>query len=238
MKPVFYKKIVPLNKLAHRQLSIESLKDYQFAAQANSLSIALIEFPKAVFEYPILFAQDNENSIFPVALLGLQSQQNLFIDETGQWQADYIPAYARRYPFILATDSAENEKFTVCIDESYPGFNSVNNGQALFDDAGQENTVLTQAIDFLKDYNSHIVLTRQFCKNLQDMDILEPMQANIEMKTGKKLSISGFYCVNRGKLQNLSLEQQQELIKSEQMEFIYYHLLSLNNIERLMNKLA
>ena len=40
--------------------------------------------------------------MYPVALLGLKKNQNLFVDKSGKWNADYIPAYARRYPFCMA----------------------------------------------------------------------------------------------------------------------------------------
>ena len=130
--------------------------------------------------------------------LGLEKNKNLFVDDKGSWTADYIPAYVRRYPFILATADENKDNFTVCIDESYPGFNTAKEGKALFDDKGEQNLILDQAVDFLKDYQSHVTLTTRFCENLSKLDILEPMQANIERATGGK-DISGrFYgCESR-----------------------------------------
>ena len=234
--PQFYKNVVPLNKDVHSELYIESIDGYQHTKETNSIYIAAIEFIKSAFEYPIVFTQSDDKKVFPVVLLGLEKNQNLFVDNNGKWLADYIPAYVRRYPFILATnDDASN--FTVCIDESYPGFNTAKEGQPLFNDKGEQLDLLTQAIDFLKDYQNHVQLTTLFCENLSKLDILEPMQANIEKSSGQKFSVGGFMVVNREKLKALKPAQLAELVKTDQMELIYAHLASLNNLNGLMKRL-
>lgn len=238
LQPLFYKKIVPLNKEQHKDLYIEATDNFKYARQSNSLYIAAVEFQRAVAEYPIVFGTDGEGKVFPVVLLGLKADQNLFVDKAGKWQADYIPAYTRRYPFILAVNSTQTEEqFTVCIDEGYPGFNTAKEGQPLFDDAGEESPVLKQAVEFLKDYQNQIRLTSEFCRQLQELAILEPVQANIEMRSGDKFAVGGFLCVSRDKLKALPAATLQGLVQSGQLELIYAHLLSLHNIQGLMNKM-
>ena len=238
VQPLFYKKVVPLNKEKHSKLFIEPIEGYGFAKSTNSLYIAAVEFGKVSREYPIVFGHDAAGELFPVVLLGLKNNENLFVDDEGKWDAQYIPAYARRYPFILANqDAGEEQQFAVCIDESYPGFNTAKEGQALFDDKGEQAPVLKQAVDFLQDYQQHVLLTGQFCKNINELDILEPMQANIEMKSGDKMSLGGFQCVNREKLAALKPGKLADLVKTGQMELIYAHLFSLANVANLMGKL-
>ena len=173
-----------------------------------------------------------------MALLGLKKNQNLFVDNAGKWIADYVPAYARRYPFILAIPDPKKNQYTVCIDESYPGFNTAKEGQPLFNAKGEDGPVLKQAVDFLKDYQSHVRLTEAFCKNLADMEILEPMQANVSMKSGQKFAIAGFQAVSRAKLKELAPKKLVDLAKSDQLELIYCHLQSLSNINNLTRKLS
>jgi len=236
-QPLFYKKVVPLNKEQHNKLYLESIEGYGFAGETNSLYVAAVEFGKASRDYPIVFGTDSDDTVFPVVLLGLRPNQNLFISDKNEWQADYIPAYARRYPFILAKPDAKGEQFTVCIDEAYAGFNTAKEGQPLFDKKGEQTQILNQAVDFLKDYQGHVELTTAFCKNLKQLDLLEPMQANIEMKDGEKLAVGGFQCVSREKLQTVKPGKLADLVKTGQMELIYAHLLSLTNVTNLMNKL-
>ena len=214
------------------------MEGFAFAAGTNSLYVAAAEFPRASHEYPVVFAQDPQGSLFPLVLLGLKKNENLFVDKSGKWSADYIPAYVRRYPFILAAPDAKTNQFTVCIDESYAGFNTAKEGQPLFNAKGEDGPVLKQAIDFLKEYQTHVRLTDAFCKNLKELDILEPMQANVSLKSGQKLSVAGFQCVSRAKLKELAPKKLVELAKSDQLELIYCHLQSLTNVSNLTRKLG
>lgn len=236
--PLFYKKVVPLNKEHHKNLYIEPVEGFAFASDTNSLYMAAVEFPRAAREYPIVFGRDAEDNVFPVVLLGLKKNQNLYVTKKGEWKASYIPAYVRRYPFILATPGGANNQFAVCVDESYAGFNTAKEGQPLFTAKGEQTKVLKQAVDFLKDYQTHVGLTTAFCKNLVEAGLLEPMQANIALKSGEKYAIGGFQCVNREKLKALPPKKLAEMLKSDQLELIYLHLQSLNNVGTLTGKLA
>jgi len=235
--PLFYKKVVPLNKGIHSELYIENIEGYQHTKETNSIYIAAVEFLQISKEYPIVFAADANKKVFPVALLGLQKNKNLFVDNKGKWTANYIPAYVRRYPFILATPDEKEPTFTVCIDESYPGFNTAKEGAPLFNEKGEQLDVLKQAVDFLQDYQTHVHLTTLFCENLSKLDILESMQADIEHADGEKTSLGGFMGVNRDKLKALKPAQLTELVKTDQMELIFAHLASLANISGLMKRL-
>ena len=107
---------------------------------------------------------------------------------------------------------------------------------ALFNDKGEQSDILSQAVDFLKDYQTHVNLTALFCENLSKLDILEPMQANIERATGEKTTLGGFMGVNRDKLKALKPAKLAELLKSDQMELVFAHLASLSNIKTLMKR--
>lgn len=237
-QPLFYKKVVPLNKEKHKNLYLEPVEGYTFAADTNSLYIAALEFIKAASEYVIVFGKDGDK-VYPVVLLGLKAGQNLFVDKKGKWNAEYIPAYARRYPFILATPTGSTQDtFTVCIDESFSGFNTAKEGQLLFDKKGKESPLLKQAIEFLEDYQKQVQMTVLFCNSLVKLDLLEPMQANIEMNSGEKFTVGGFLAVSRKKLKELKPEKLAELAKSDGLELIYNHLYSLNNVGRLMKMMS
>ena len=139
--------------------------------------------------------------------------------------------------FILATPNAASGSFTVCIDESFTGFNTAKEGQLLFDKKGKETAILKQAVEFLEDYQKNVQITSLFCKDIVKLDLLEPMQANVQMKSGDKFAIGGFQCVSRKKLKELKPEALASLAKSDELELIYTHLSSLNNVNKLIKKL-
>ena len=237
--PLFYQKVTPLNRERHGDWHIEPTNSYAFASKSNSIYIAAIEFNRVSREYPIVFGKSDDESVFPVALLGLNNQQNLFVDSKGNWQADYIPAYVRRYPFILAesSDQEGESRFTVCLDEAYKGFNSDGKkGQPLFDDNGEQTELLKHSVDFLKEYQGHIQLTRNFCHQLQALGLLESVRADITLPDGGKQALGGFLRVSRSQLKSLDGDKLHELVQSDFMELIYAHLRSLDNLDHLLKR--
>ena len=233
--PLFYKQVVPLSNTKHKDLWVVPVSNFNHARESNSLYIAAAEFVRASKEYPIFFGRNTDNSFFPVVILGLKTNTNMFINEKGEWMAGYIPAYARRYPFILAGDNAGGN-FAVCIDESYSGFNRDKKGQQLFTEDGSESEMLKQSVAFLKDYQNHIQLTNLFCKQLVDLDILEAMQANISLSDGDNYSLGGFWGVNRERLKELPADKLKSLVQSDYLELIYAHLSSRDNLNRLLER--
>lgn len=236
-QPLFYKNVVPLSTERHSDLYIDPEPGFRFAREANCVYIAGVEFPSACKEYPIVFSSSADGTVAPVALLGVRNQENLYVDENNQWKANYIPAYVRRYPFILATDPG-GENFTVCIDESYPGFNTAREGQRIIDENGEHGELLKRSVQFLSDYQKHIQITNDFCKTVKELDILEPVQANIEMRTGEKFALAGFQCVNKDKLRELKAAKIKELMANNYLDLIYAHILSLANMNTLIDRLA
>ena len=113
---LFYQKPVPINKNDHKSKKIRGTdNNFKFAGKTNSVILAGVEFSEAAKEYPLVFALAGER-IIPVALLGLRNEENLFLNEDGSWDARYIPAFVRRYPFVLA-ETGEPGQRVVCIDE-------------------------------------------------------------------------------------------------------------------------
>ncbi|MCH9048914.1 MAG: SapC family protein [Proteobacteria bacterium] len=236
-QPLFYKNIVPLNKEVHGDWSVEAVSNYKHTSDTNSLYIAAIEFVKAANEYPIVFGIGSDDAVFPVVLLGLRKNENLYVNKKGEWLANYVPAYVRRYPFILATGDEASDNFTVCIDDDCPGFNKKGKGTKLFDKDGNESELLNNSVEFLKEYQNHIQLTTLFCNNIKELGLLEPMKADVKLADGEEITLGGFMGVNREKLKALDSEKLVNLIKTDQMELIYAHLISLGNINSLMAKL-
>lgn len=232
-QPLFYRQIAPLSRERHGQWFIDPLPGFQFAADANCVYVAGVEFASACREYPIVFAATGETTVVPVALLGLKAGQNLFLDAQSKWKGRYVPAYVRRYPFILADDGTQ-QNFTVCIDEAYAGFNTANEGERLLGEDGKEGPLLARSVEFLRNYQGHAQLTTRFCARLVELGILEPVKADINMQSGEQLSMAGFSCVNKERLHALDGAVLQDLAKQGFLELVYAHMLSLNNMSVLL----
>lgn len=234
---LFYDEATPVNEERHRDWSVETGADFAFARRTNSVPLMAVEFPSAAREYAIVFAGTDGGMTLPVAILGIEDKQNLYITGDGGWQAAYIPAFVRRYPFIFAT-SDEGKTFTLCIDEGFAGCNREGRGQKLFDDEGKRTEYLDGVLKFLQEYQLQHQRTRAFCRRLRELDLLEPMQANVALESGEKMSLTGFYVVNRDKLKAIPAEQAKDLLETGELELIFTHLHSLRNFGAMVERLA
>lgn len=233
---LFYEQAEPLNRERHGDWYAETGQGYAFARRANAVPLTAVEFPTAAREYPIAFAREGE-AVLPLALLGLRESENLFIGEDGGWDARYVPAYVRRYPFIFATADG-GASFTLCVDEGYPGFNTERRGEPLFLHDGTQSAYLERIVAFVKEYQAQYRLTRDLCERLDGLDLFEPMQANIAMTDGEHLSLGGFLGVKRDRLKALDGDTLAELSARDELALIYAHVLSLENFGVLVDRLA
>jgi len=233
---LFYSSATPISVQRHKSSSVEATGDFGFAAKTNSVPIMAIEFFKAGGEYSLVFAGDKER-IMPAAILGIHNDSNLYVGDDGKWAAKYIPAFVRRYPFVFSS-ADDGKTFTLCIDEDYAGVNKESRGNRLFDDDGERTEYLNNVLTFVKEYQSEFNRTQLFCKKLLELDLLEPMQAQIKLNTGQQVSLTGFQAVSREKLNALPAETLAELAKMGALELIYIHLFSMRNFTEMMERLA
>ena len=64
------------------------------------------------------------------------------------------------------------------------------------------------------------------------------MQAQVEMRSGEKSSLTGFMAVNRTRLKAVGGVKLAELANTDELELIYLHLQSMRNFQSLPDRLA
>ncbi|WNL47101.1 SapC family protein [Dyella sp. BiH032] len=235
---LFYERPVPLNRTQHKDLRLKGIPSLRFAAGVHSVPLTGVEFPAAARDLPILFAGNSMEEAGPMALLGLRQNENLFVDADGQWAANtYVPAFVRRYPFVLAEKPAgeEGDDFTVFLDEAYEGFGS-DEGERLFKEDGTDSDMLKNAVNFLGEFQQHVGRTQWFMEQLRKHDLLEPRNIRLE-KDGKAINLNGLYVVSEEKLRKLDAKTAHEFLTEGVFGWIYAHLLSLANIDRVAQRL-
>jgi len=234
---MFYENVIPLNRDQHRGLRLKrAAGDCSFAAAAGFVPLAGVEFVQSARDYPILVS-GGEQDFAPVALLGLVQGSNLFVDHTGQWAGGcYVPAFVRRYPFVLAR-SGDDDKYTVCIDDKYKGFDNAD-GEPLFLDDGTESALLRESIAFLQGFLAEMERTRAFMRRLDELGLLVTRDMQLTDAAGKSFLLRGFRVVDDTRLGALDDAVVLEFHKAGYWPWIYAHLSSLGNIARLQARLA
>lgn len=231
---LIYKSAVPISRARHGDCHVEVGADYAFTGDVNSVPLMAVEFPQAATEYAIVFAGP-EGELMPAVILGIRGNENLFLsDKSHDWQAKYIPAFIRRYPFVF---SRNDDRFVLCIDEAYPGLNREGRGAALFDAEGKPSPYVDNVLKFLQEFQTQFLRTQAFCRKLKELDLLEPMQAQVVMGSGSRIALGGFMAVSRTKLKALPGDKLAELAATDELELLYLHLQSMRNFEGLKDRL-
>lgn len=229
-----FQKIQPVNQERHGNLKVKSVQTYDFARGIHLATIMIHEFFRAASTYPIVFVEDQNTSAFrPVVLLGLKPQKNLFVNDEGKWEATYVPAIIRRYPFALASTQEEG-RFMVCIDEesSFVTASEEEEGQPLFEN-DEPAPIIERVKQYLGELQQMEMLTKQFCEEFQHENMFSPLNMRVRDQDAVR-NITGCYAINEQRLGNLSDERFLDFRKKNYLPAIYSHLTSLTQIERLI----
>ncbi len=232
----FYEKPVLLNRETHRALRVGPTLGFAFASRANSLYLAGVEFNEAAKEYAIVFTRSGGKTI-PVVILGLRAQENLYVSNDGQavWDAKYIPAFVRRYPFVLA--QMPGADMGVCIDEACNNLRDPN-GQALFDAQGHSTEFLQNAVEFLTKFQQEYQRTDAFCQRVVAAGLLTDMNAKADLTDGRSFTVNGLMVVDEKKLLALDDTQVLAMFRAGDLHWLSLHLASLTNMQRLIDRMA
>jgi hypothetical protein len=232
---LIYESAVPVSSARHGNASVEPAQGYAFSSGVNAVPLMAVEFLRAATEYAIVFTAAGDD-VMPAVVLGVRGNENLYLSTDAHWRAKYVPAFIRRYPFVFSSN-ADGKTLTLCIDESYPGFNREGRGNPLFGEDAKPTPYVDQVLKFLQDFQAQFRRTQAFGQRIKEYGLLEPMQAQVSTPQGGKLTLNGFLAVNRDKLRALSGERLAELAKTDELELLYLHLYSMRNFEEIKDRL-
>lgn len=234
---LFYGKIAPLNRDRHRKLRLRMADDKaRYASSTHYVPIAGTEFYQAARDFPVLFSGGGGEG-GPIALLGLREEENLFVEEDGTWvEGTYVPAFVRRYPFILARGEG-SQNLTVCIDEGFNGFNETE-GSLLFDEDGKDTAYLARTIEFVNRFAAEMQRTQSFVKRLDELELLVTRNLRITDGKGRNFLLNDFRIVDEERLSKLEDAVLGELNRQGWLGWIHAHLISLGNVNRLPTRVA
>lgn len=239
---LLYKEVTALNRETHKNLKLRQSSDCSFARHIHLIPVAGLEFFQISRHYPIVFIGEND-SLLPVALLGLAQNSNSFIDKSDHWEENvYIPAFIRRYPFVFAgnnTDDApadkQSESFTVCFDAAHTGWNE-QEGRALFDSEGKNSEFLDEMIQFLQNFSNEMQRTRQFVNKLAELELLKTHAIQLKHTSGETFTLYDFKIIDEERFHKLNNEQVLDLHQYGYLGLIYAHLISQGNISQLFSR--
>ena len=225
-----YNNIELITKDSHKDAGVANVEGFAHAKELTSSMITMSEFYQACKNYPIVFANNEEEGWFAVALLGLE-KENKFLDEKGVWKEGcYIPAYVRRYPFIYI----KNEDDLLL---GFDGDHKVKKEEAgdrhFYDDKEETTPFVANVLTFMNQVQNLTKVTTEFIETLVEMEVLEESAITGKNASGKEISVNGFWILKEEKLEKLTKKNKAKLCEKNYMQPITAHLISLSNIQAL-----
>lgn len=224
--PLFYKDLVPLSSVDHADFHARPLDKADFLIDQHAVPLTSDEFIAASRFYPIVFSA-GENPV-PLALMGLNEGMNTFVDADGKLiNPVYVPAYIRRYPFLLARLRPDSDELSLCFDPTSGAVGKFDEGDALFAD-GKPTEPVNAVLEFCKNFEESGQRTGAFMDELKKADLLMDGEVSIQPEgSDKPFVYRGFQMVDENKLRELRGDVLRKMMQNGMLGLIFAHLFSL-----------
>ena len=225
--PLFYKDLVPLNSRDHADYKSTSTDKGEWMVGQHMVPLTVDEFTSAQRCYPIVFSAGDD--CVPLALMALNEGVNTFVDAEGKFaDGAYVPAYARRYPFLLAKLAPEAEELSLCFDPSSKLLGADVDGPALFD-GDQPSEATKNALKFCETFEEAGMRTSNFIAELKKHDMLMEGEVSIQQDGFEQPFVyRGFQMVNAEKLVEVRGDVLRTWNQNGALALIIAHLFSLD----------
>ncbi|QGP80725.1 SapC family protein [Sphingobium sp. CAP-1] len=224
--PIFYNDLLPLSSADHVDYQVRQVESAPFLTTQHAVPLTIDEFVSAQRFAPIIFSSGDDS--VPLLLMGLNEGVNVFVDDEGKLRGPaYVPAYVRRYPWMLAKLRPDSEELSLCFDPTSPAIGAFEDGQPLFAD-GQPSDLTQGVLKFCEDFEQAAARTGQFIRDLKDMDLLMDGEVSIQTPMAEQPFVyRGFRMINEEKLRDLRGDQLRKINQNGMLPLIYAHLFSL-----------
>ena len=226
--PLFYNGLEPLSSETHASFRLRTQESAPFLTGQHAIPVTVDEFPLVQRHMPIVFSVGPD--AIPLALMGLNEGTNVFIGDDGKLIENtfYVPAYVRRYPFMLAKLAPDAQELSLCFDPTADGIGDGEEGEPLFTD-GKPSEITQGILQFNESFEQAGQRTQQFMNELREMELLMDGEVTIQPEGNAQPFIyRGFQMVNEEKLTDMRGDQLRKITKSGMLPLIYAHLFSLS----------
>ena len=225
--PLLYRGLEPVNRQAHGDKKVRRIDGVAEIGQAHAIPVTVDEFMLAGRFFPIIFSSGDMP--VPLALMGLHEGTNTFFNKEGQLlePSVYIPAYIRRYPFLLARLTEDSDQLSLCFDPSADAVGDFADGEPLFD-GESPSSATSEILAFCEQFEQAGQRTAAFMQELKDMKLLMEGEVAIQPDGSEQPFIyRGFQMVDEQKFRDLRGDELRKMNQSGMLALVMAHLFSL-----------
>jgi len=233
--PLFYNDLAPLNRQDHADWRSKGTDRAPWLAGQHAIPLTVEEFPLAQRHFPIVFSSGDDP--VPLALMGLNEGVNVFVDDEGTVNGPvYIPAYARRYPFMLAKLRPDSEELSLCFDPTSGLVGEFDEGESLFN--GEDPSESTKAtLQFCEQFEIAGQKTAALVGELKKHDLLMDGELALQIEGQEQpFTYRGFRMIDESKLREVRGDVLRGWNQSGLLPLVYAHLFSLDLVREIFGR--
>jgi len=221
---------VPLNNVDHHDLRVITRRSAALGDGVMLVHTFPDEFRQLQAQCPIVFQKSADGTTFhPVALLGLQPGQNLFLGPAG-WTGDHLPLALEREPFFIGRDGDE---LVVHVDLDSPRL-SRSEGEPLFLPHGGTTEFLERITSVLLTLHQGLQATPAFIEALLAHGLLESFVVDIDQPDGSTARLAGYYTIHEERLAAMDGAALARLHEAGHLQAVYMAVASLSQLRGLI----
>ena len=236
--PLFYNGLEPLSSETHATWRVRQQDSAPFLIGQHAIPITTDEFPLVQRHMPIVFSVGDD--AIPLGLMGLNEGVNVFMGDDGKLTETnfYVPAYIRRYPYMLARLRPDADELSLCFDPTSEAIGAFEDGDPLFEN-GQPSQTTKAILDFAEQFEQAGARTQAFMNELREQDLLMEGEVTIQIDDSQQPFIyRGFQMINEEKLSGLRGDQLRKMSQSGMLPLLYAHLFSLSLMREIFARQA
>lgn len=227
---------VTLDNNLHSDVKVVHAYGAETGAIVNQARIFITEFEELQKEYPIFFRQAENGDYYAVTILGLDTDENLFVNGDA-WAARYIPAVFRRGPFKIGrrqdADGAIKNMIQIDLDDARV---NKKEGNSLFLPSGGLSPYLQQISNTLETINVGIESESAFFGQLTEHGLLSPITIQLSVSDTKSYTIPDIFSIDKQKFMDLNEDALVKIHKSGLLSLCQWVLSSLSNTNNLLER--
>jgi len=222
---------VLLNNIDHRDLRVAVGHHARYGDAINQTRVFPGEFEELQRDYAILLRRDEQGVLFATVLLGLDPDENLFLDGEN-WDARYVPAARARGPFSIGVDAGGEPM--IHVDPDHPRI--VDDGEPVFRELGGNAPLLDHVSTMLQRIYVGLETEKAMFDAFADAGLLEPATLQLDLADGRRYDIPDRFTVDAGRLAALDGDALAALHRDDFLRPAFWIATSLGNLRHLIDR--
>jgi hypothetical protein len=228
---------VQLNNVDYADLKVVPGYASAYGDSVNQALVFPTEYGLITREYVILIQKNDAGAFQSVALLGLDKDENLYLDGN-RWNARYVPAMHQRGPFMIGFESREvdgkpQREPMIHVDLDHPRIDAAR-GIPLFLAHGGNSPYLNRIMEVLQIIHEGAELTQPMFSAFDALGLLENAPIRISLSETEHYMLEDYYSISRDRFAQLDANALYQLHQAGYLGAAFAILSSFQNIQDLV----